>query len=66
MTDQSNRLEDDVLAAFQRACQEQDLLVAEHLLRTLEVIAERQGSEEQIHDVLRYFASTLPQRPWHS
>ena len=44
-------LEEEVLAVFDRACCEQDLEVAEHLLQTLEVMARRAGNEEWLDDV---------------
>ncbi|WP_237174018.1 hypothetical protein [Paracandidimonas lactea] len=41
-------LGDDILAAFKRACDEGDLLVAEHLLRALETMADRAGGDERV------------------
>lgn len=51
MKGKMNSLEEEVLAAFDRACREQDLEVAEHLLQTLEVMAHRSGNEEWLDDV---------------
>lgn len=41
-------LEDDVFAAFERACCEHDLKVADYLLQALEAMAERSGDEAQL------------------
>ena len=41
-------LEEEVFAVYERACREQDLEVAEHLLQTLEAMAKRSGSKEQL------------------
>jgi len=41
-------LEEEVFAVYERACREQDLEVAEHLLQTLETMAERSGNEVQL------------------
>lgn len=42
------RLDDDILAAFKRACNEGDLQVAEHLLRAFETLADRTAGEERV------------------
>lgn len=39
-------LRDDVFAAFERACREQDFVTAEHLLKALEAMAERSGNDD--------------------
>ena len=55
-------LEDEVSAVFERACREQDLAIAEHLLRALEVIALRDGDDARLERALRRLARTRPQR----
>jgi hypothetical protein len=50
MSEELNRLEDDVFAAFERACHEHEFEVAEHLLQTLETIAERSGDEYRLEE----------------
>ncbi|WP_136415908.1 hypothetical protein [Herbaspirillum sp. ST 5-3] len=44
-------LSGDVLAAFERACREDDLAVAEHLLAALETIARREETSETLQQV---------------
>lgn len=41
-------LEDDVSAAFDRACRERDWDVAEYLFQALEAIAHREGVEWRV------------------
>lgn len=41
-------LSDDVLAAFERACLEEDLEVAEHLLQALELLARRDNEVDNM------------------
>lgn len=55
-------LEDDVSPAFKRACREDDLAVAEHLLRALEVIARRGDAQDRLARAFLLLAQTLPQR----
>jgi hypothetical protein len=56
-------LEEDVIAAFERACREQDFVVADHLLKTLEAIAHRSGSEEKIEDAYLHMAQMASRSP---
>lgn len=60
MSERKCTLEEDVSAAFERACLEQDLAVAEHLLRALEIIAQRDGNENQLQQAMLLFAQSLP------
>ena len=53
-------LEGAVLEVFEYACQQQDLEVAEHLLRALEIIAQRSGEKDQLNRALLRFAHSLP------
>lgn len=63
MDETTQTLDDDVSAVFERACDEQDLAVAEHLLRALEVIAQRDPEQEnRLQRALLRLARTLPQR----
>ncbi|PLC48622.1 hypothetical protein CR159_17540 [Pollutimonas subterranea] len=48
MDENHTSLGDDILAALKRACDEGDLLVAEHLLRALETMADRAGGDERM------------------
>lgn len=41
-------LEDDIAAAFARACRERDLELAEFMFQALEAIAKREGSDERV------------------
>lgn len=41
-------LEDDVSAAFSRACSERDWEIAEFLMQALEAIARREGDESRV------------------
>ena len=41
-------LHDDVFAAFERACEEEELNLAEHLLRAIESIAEQEADSERL------------------
>lgn len=59
-------LEEVVYAAFLRACKEQDLAVAEHLLRALEVMAQRSGDGDRLQRAYLTLAGKWPQRPLHS
>ena len=45
----SNRLQDDISAAFTRACQERDWEVAEFLFQALEAIAGRDSDEVRLN-----------------
>lgn len=52
-------LEGAVLEVFEYACRQQDLEVAEHLLRALEIIAQRSGEQDQLNRALLRFAHSL-------
>jgi hypothetical protein len=54
-------LDDDILAAFERACREQDFLVADFLLQALEAMARRDGNNEPVHSAYRELAGALSQ-----
>lgn len=41
-------LEDDISAAFTRACRERDWDIAEFLFQALQAIAEREGDESRV------------------
>ena len=58
-------LGDDVLAAFERACEEGDLQVAEHLLRALEAMAGRTEGEERVERAYLQVAYSLESRSFH-
>ena len=62
MSPMKRTLEDEVSAVFERACREQDLAVAEHLLRALEVIAQRDGDDARLERALLRLVRTLPKR----
>jgi hypothetical protein len=62
MTKRKSSLTDDVLAALKRACREDDMEVAEHLLQALEILACRDEAEE---NALRAY-SELVRRFRHS
>jgi hypothetical protein len=53
-------LADDVLAAFKRACLEQNYAIAEHILQALEVIARRSDCPEPLNDAYLELARSLP------
>lgn len=59
-------LEDAVLNVFEQACQQRDLAVAEHLLRALEVIAQRSDEGERLQRAFLHFAHLPPLRKLHS
>lgn len=58
-------LGDDVLAAFERACKEGDLQVAEHLLRALEAMEGRAEGEKRVEQAYLKAAHTLGHKPYH-
>lgn len=45
---QARTLEDDISAAFTRACSERDWEIAEFLFQALEAIAEREGDASRV------------------
>lgn len=52
-------LGDDILAAFKRAYDEGDLVVAEHLLRALETMSDRAGGDERMERAYLQVACSL-------
>ncbi len=65
MGNQLATLGEDVLAAFQRACDEGDLKVAEHLLQALEVMGRRDMGEGYIERAYFDVAHTFGRRQCH-
>lgn len=63
MGGRNNKLEDDVLAAFERACCEEGWIMAEHLLRALEAMEERDGLRKHVEHAFLFFAEKVQQRP---
>jgi hypothetical protein len=63
MSKESKSLEEEVIAVFERACREQDLVAAEHLLKTLEAMAHRSGNEERVEDAYLHLAQTTSRPP---
>lgn len=62
MNRKKRSLDDDVSAAFERACRERDFAVAEHLLRALEAIADRNGDDAPLQRAYLEFARSLPEQ----
>lgn len=60
---QRTTLSDDVLAAFERACDEHDMQVAEHLLRALEVIGSRDEGKDCLEKAYLDLAAFLGTKP---
>lgn len=58
-------LGDDVLAAFERACREEVLDVAEHLLQALELLARRDNEIDNMQRAYLDLADSLNGRHWH-
>lgn len=56
MSESPSPLQEKVLDVFERACQEDDLEVAEHLLQALEVMAKRTGNEGRLDGAYLRFA----------
>jgi hypothetical protein len=65
MGNQRETLGDDVLAAFERACHEGDLQVAEHLLQALEAMAGRAEGEERVERAYLQVAHSVGKRVRH-
>lgn len=65
MRKQRSTLSDDVLAAFERAYDEGDLQVAEHLLRALEAMDARGMSQEHLERAYLDVAHSLGHRQHH-
>lgn len=60
MSRTKSSLNDDVLAAFERACREDDLAVAEHLLQALETMARRDDDEAGLCEAYLSFGRQDP------
>ncbi len=58
-------LDDDVLAVFERACQEKDWPVAEHLLRALETLARREGADDHVESAYLELVRALGSQRCH-
>jgi Flp pilus assembly protein TadB len=58
-------LEDDIAAAYERACLERRLDVAEQLLEVLENMARNSGDGRHVDQALAYFVRLFaqPQKP---
>lgn len=52
-------LEDDVRAALERACREQDLQVAEYLLQALETLVRRTGDDDELKRIYLSITSSF-------
>lgn len=65
MGKQRPTLGDDVLAAFERACDEGDLLVAEHLLQALEAMDARDTSKSYLERAYLEVAHSFGRRRCH-
>ncbi len=56
-------LNDDLLTVFDRACQESDWEVAEHLLRALETLSRREGCDEHVESAYLELMHTIIKKP---
>ncbi|MBF8179081.1 MAG: hypothetical protein K2Y13_12475 [Burkholderiaceae bacterium] len=65
MSRKKRTLDDDVLAAFKRACHEEDWQIAEHLLQALEILACRTDDEDDLQRAYLEFTRSLSGRPLH-
>ena len=61
MDPRADKLEEDILAIFDRACRQGKLDVAEHLLRALEMLNEADNDKRPpcLHDPLAYAYLTI-------
>jgi hypothetical protein len=64
-TTKTKSLTEDVLVVFERACQEEDWQVAQHLLEAIETIARREDAEEDLDHVYAQLAQSLHGKPQH-
>jgi hypothetical protein len=64
MTAKSSTLGDDVLGVFERACREEDLEVAEHLLQALELLARRDNEVENMQRAYLDFSDSVCNKNW--
>jgi hypothetical protein len=60
---ENNSLEDEVIAVFERACREQNLVAAEYLLQTLEAMTHRSGNGERLEDAYLHLAQITSGHP---
>lgn len=58
-------LGDDVLTVFERACQEKEWQVAEHLLRALETLSVCEGADDHVENAYLELVRTLGGKPCH-
>jgi len=58
-------LDDDVLTVFERACQEKDWAVAEHLLRALEALSRREGVDDHVESAYLELVRSLGNKSCH-
>lgn len=65
MDKECSTLGDDVLSAFDRACNEGNLRVAEYLLRALEALGERDEGAAYVERALCDLAHSLGSGPCH-
>lgn len=59
MINKHRNLQDDVRRIFERACDEQDLEIAELLLQELEIYLRREGDSDELQRVCLKIASSL-------
>lgn len=59
MINKQRNLQDDVRRIFERACDEQDLEIAELLLQALEIYSRREGDSDDLQRVYLKIASSL-------
>jgi hypothetical protein len=58
-------LNDDLLTVFDRACQESNWEVAEHLLRALETVSRRERSDEHVENAYVELVRTFNRNRCH-
>jgi hypothetical protein len=51
--EKNNPLAEDILGLLLRANEENELDVAEHLLKALEILAQREEAEEEVREIYR-------------
>ncbi len=62
MVKTKSRLKEDVRAAFECACREQDLEIAEPLLQALEILARREGNDDELKRIYLMISASLHER----
>jgi hypothetical protein len=60
MNRRTRSLSDDISAAFDRVCREQDLTTAGYLLQALEAIAKRDGESDRLDRAYQELVRTMP------